>query len=513
LPLVFDREAINDRNQAGVVLFEELLTLAEKDGVSIGDEDNLVKIFMHQIMVFLSGHFIQMNGELDGVRYSKRGSFPYVDRNFFLAPTGFETLKVTKARKQKIPIWLLNFITSLLFFITNWRFSGRRLELCVSSNLSVSAVKLAMRAIKAGVMPHWFKSQPIAIKNLDRQLENLNDFMEKWFDRYSIGNGALRAKLFRDEILRFVYADNKNMHEQTPRNKQFNMLLTGSQAKIDERLNAVNAIKRGNYVFLLSHGLHSSHAIDEPIIGYAERSYCHAEICYGRNLPIVQSYNLPLTSPCDFLARSPNAVMTERNNAGSSNTHLAASIGKNPKILYVPTALTGNNNYLPFRNIPDRLYLAWQRSLAQAIPRMTIKPHPKQTVEAVSNFSAIETGKLSDVIQHYDLLIFDYISSAFAEAVASDKAIMYLETGGRNLSKQALAAIKDRCHYVDARDGSTQITDEVKPSNFEGKNRFAYTDLFSMAAADLATAEPTSEEAGVIREMVNYVAQRRNGEF
>jgi len=90
---------------------------------------------------------------------------------------------------------------------------------------------------------------------------------------------------------------------------------------------------------------------------------------------------------------------------------------------------------------------------------------------------------------------------------------MYLETGGRNLSKQALAAIQDRCHYVDVRDGSTQIIDEIKSSNFEGKNRFAYTDLFSMAAADLATAEPTTEEARVVREMVNYITQRRSGEF
>ena len=513
MSLVFDQEAVNARNQAGVALFEELLVLAENDTAGIGDEDNLVKIFMHQIMIFLSGHLIQMSGELDGLEYSERNLFPYVNRSFFLVPNGFENRQVTKTSRQKIPIWLLNFITSLSFFIVNRSFSGLRIELCVSSNLPVSAVKLTIKAIMAGVLPHWFESQPIAIKNLDRQLENLNDFMEKWFERYAIGNGALRAKIFCNEILRFVHSDNKNMHEKTPRSTQSSMTLTSSQAVIEERLNAVSAIKRGNFVFLLSHGLHSSHAIDEPIIGYAERSYCHAEICYGQDLTVTQSYNSSLTPPCDFLARSANAIMSVRNDAGSGNIHFASSIGTDPKILYVPTALTGNDNYLPFRNISDRLYLVWQHSLAQAIPGMAIKPHPKQIVEAASNFSDIETGKLSDVIQHYDLLIFDYASSAFAEAVASDKAIMYLETGGRNLSKQALAAIQDRCHYVDARDGSTQIIDEIKSSNFEGKNRFAYTDLFSIAAADFATAEPTSEEAGVVREMVNYVTQRRKGEF
>ena len=513
MSLVFDQEAINARNQAGVVLFEELLALAEKDSVRVSDEDNLVKIFMHQIMIFLSGHLIQMSGELDGVKYSKRNSFPYVDQSFFLEPNGFKNQQATRARKQQIPIWLLNSITSLLFFFANRSFSGLHIGLCVSSNLSVSAVKLAFKAIMAGVMPHWFRSQPIAIKNLDRQLENLNDFMEKWFERYAIGNGALRAKLFCDEILRFAQADNKNMHEKISRSRRPSMILTGSQAVIEERLNAVNAIKRGNYVFLLSHGLHSSRAIDEPIIGYAERSFCNAEICYGQDLRVDESYNSSMTPPCDFLARSANAIMSVRKAAGSGNIHLASSIGTDPKILYVPTSLTGNNNYLPFRNIPDRLYLAWQNSLANEIPKMAIKPHPKQAVEVVSNFSDIETGKLSDVIQHYDLLIFDYASSAFAEAVASDKAIMYLETGGRNLSKQALAAIQDRCHYVDVRDGSTQIIDEIKSSNFEGKNRFAYTDLFSMAAADLATAEPTTEEARVVREMVNYITQRRSGEF
>ena len=510
---VLDQEEINARNQAGVALFQELLILAEKDTVGIGDEDNLFKIFMHQIMIFLSGHLIQMSGDFDGVTNSKQNSFPFINRDFFLVPDGFESRQVKKSRKEKIPIWLLNFITSLLFFIVNRSFSGLRIELCVSSNISVSAVKLAMKAIKAGVMPHWFKSQSIAIKNLDKQLENLSDFMEKWFDRYAIGDGALRAKLFCNEILRFAHVENKNIRDRTPRRRQRSMLLTGSQAVIDERLNAVNAIKRGDYVFLLSHGLHSSRAIDEPVIGYAERSYCHAEICYGTDLPVTQSYNSSLTPPCDFLARSPKVVMSVRNGAGASKMHLAASIGTNPKILYVPTSLSGNETYLPFRNIPDRLYLDWQHSLAQAVPGSSIKPHPKQTVKAASKFSNIETGQLSDVIQHYDLLIFDYVSSAFAEAVASDKAIMYLETGARNLSKQALAAIQDRCHYVDVRDGSTQIIDEIKLSNFEGKNRFAYTDLFSMAAADFATAEPISEEARVIREMVDYVTQRRNGEF
>ena len=513
MSLILDQEAINARNQAGVALFKELLVLAEKDTVGIGDEDNLVKIFMHQIMVFLSGHLMQMSGEFDGIECSERSSFPYVNRSFFLVPHGFESRQVTKSRKQKIPIWLLNFIASLLFFIVNRRFFGLRIELCVSSNLSVSAVKLAIKAIMAGVMPHWFESQPIAIKNLDRQLEILNDFMEEWFERYAIGNGALRAKLFCDEILRFVNADNKNTHEQPPSSKQFSMLLTSSQAVIEERLNAVNALKRGNYVFLLSHGLHSSHAIDEPIVGYAERSYCHAEIGYGRDLTVAQSYNSSLTPPCDFLARSANAIMSLRNGAGSCNIYLASSIGTDPKILYVPTSLTGMKNYLPFRNIPERLYLAWQHSLAEAIPRMAIKPHPKQTDEAAYNFSYVETGKLSDVIHQYDLIVFDYVSSAFAEVVASDKAVMYLDTGGRNLSKQALAAIQARCHYVDASDSSTQIIDEIKSSNFEGKSRFAYTDLFSMAAADLATAEPTSEEAGIVREMVNFVTQTRNGEF
>lgn len=513
MSLVFDREAVDARNQAGVALFEELLVLAENNVAGIDDEDNLVKIFMHQIMIFLSGHLIQMRGEFDGMKYSEQNSFPFVDRSFFLKPSVFGKKQGTKSRKQKIPTFALNFLTLLIFFIFNLRFSKLRMELCVNSKLSVSSVKLAMCAIKVGVVPHWFKSEPITIKNLDYQVENLNAFMKKWFDQNAIDKGALRAKLFSDEILQFVRSENKNTRERMPRNRRYSMVLTGSQSVIEERLNAINAIKSGKYVFLLSHGLHSSHAIDEPIIGYAERSYCDAEICYGKDLPVTQNYNFALTPPCDFLARSSNTIMSVRTGAGGGNVHLASSIGTDPKILYVPTALTGNNIYLPFRNIPDWLYLDWQRMLFEAIPGMAIKPHPKQTVEVAFNLPDAQTGKLSDVIQNYDLLIFDYASSAFAEAVASDKAIMYLDTGGRNLSQQALAAIKDRCHYVDVRGDNTKIFDEIKSSNFRGKNRFAYTDLFSIAAADLVTPEPINEEARVVQEMVDYVMQGRKGKF
>ena len=286
---------INVRNKAGLVLFEELLVLAEQETDRIGDEDNLVKIFMHQIMIFLTGHIIQKNQELDGITSFESGAFPFVNRQFFAAPYSFESRAVKKSKLQKIPTGLLNFATALIFFIVNWRFPKLRLDLCVSSNLSVSTVKLVIMAIKLGVMPYWFKSQPITIKNLDVQLEKLNDFMQKWFNRYDIGNGALRAKIFCEEILRYVYVTNKNTHEQSNYNMQVSMVLTSSQAVIEERLNAVNAIKRGKYVFLLSHGFHSSHVIDEPIVGYTERSYCHAEICYGQDLTIVQKYNKSLT--------------------------------------------------------------------------------------------------------------------------------------------------------------------------------------------------------------------------
>lgn len=507
------RGALNKRNQFGLEIYEELLALAERESENVEDEDNLIKIFMHQLMIFLSGHYMHKTGEFDDFQVSVDASFPFVSSRFFESPERFASRREKGSKRSKIPLPLLNFATTIAFFLINRRFRGPRLELSLTSKYCVSTLRLWAEAMNVGVKPRWFKSMPSAIQNLEGQVQNIAEFLEAWCDRHNIENGNLRAKIFCSEILKFVRPAEPLSRARNRVRQTTCMVLTGSQTAIEERLNAVNAIKRGKYVFLLSHGLHSSHAIDEPVVGYAERSYCHAEIGYGRNFSVTQSYNSSLTPPCDFLARSAKTIMSARNSACSGNIHLAASVGTDPKILYVPTSLAGSYNYLPFRNIPEKLYLAWQRSLAQEIPGMAIKPHPKQTVAAASNFSKIETGKLSDVIQHYDLLVFDYVSSAFAEAAASDRAIMYLETGGRNLSKQALAAIQDRCHYVDVRDGSTQIIDEIKSSNFEGKNRFAYTDLFSMAAADLATAEPTSEEAGVIREIVNFIKQRRVDEF
>ena len=114
--------------------------------------------------------------------------------------------------------------------------------------------------------------------------------------------------------------------------------------------------------------------------------------------------------------------------------------------MYVPTSYNGNFRYGPHREYHDLVYYYWQESfLKQFIkifnPKKLIKKiHKKDTLAPKQNLLNISYEKEKDFFELVDqsnLFIFDYPSTAFTYAAATNKPIIYLDIGLRKISNSA----------------------------------------------------------------------------
>ena len=139
-------------------------------------------------------------------------------------------------------------------------------------------------------------------------------------------------------------------------------------------------------------------------------------------------------------------------------------------VFYVPTSFSGDIRYGPFRDIPDRLYLQWQEALFREFPNAVWKGYPEagygrhSTAHRLVPSTAQRTSRvfLQECLRQADVLIFDYVSTAFCEAAATSKPIIFLDIGLRNHSSAAQRAISDRCIYLRVDPGNPgQLRDQI----------------------------------------------------
>jgi hypothetical protein len=234
-------------------------------------------------------------------------------------------------------------------------------------------------------------------------------------------------------------------------------LLAGSLVEPKARIAAARAKAEGIPVISVFHG-ESCGAHDEPVFGYGEKAFADVVVGYGELGCKLALDNQSSRSLYDApIAYVPSA--SEKMCAifsGNPIPPLAAL--KSPRFMYIPTSLTGDGRYGPYRDMHDVAYLEWQRGLmaciGQAAPgRVIWKLHAKDRIKvevSIPGVAAISDRFFEDVMDAADVFVFDYLSTAFSLAAATSKPIIYLDIGLRNLAPQAMEAIQDRCIYVRA---------------------------------------------------------------
>ena len=79
---------------------------------------------------------------------------------------------------------------------------------------------------------------------------------------------------------------------------------------------------------------------------------------------------------------------------------------------------------------------------------MTVKMHPKSRIIPEFNCN-VDFRQLDDCIDEYDVLIFDFFSTAAVLAIFSEKPVIYFDIGLRILDEKFKEHLHNRCSVFD----------------------------------------------------------------
>ena len=129
------------------------------------------------------------------------------------------------------------------------------------------------------------------------------------------------------------------------------------------------------------------------------------------------------------------------------------------RVLYLPSTLRGFRTLVP-PLLPDVLALDWHIRLAQMLARLPIelavRPHPESLLPGLHHPSAQAFVPLVDepfqrVVEMVDGFVFEYPNStAFWEALCTDRPVVWIDLGTGNLSEETRNVVARRCRIVEA---------------------------------------------------------------
>ena len=262
---------------------------------------------------------------------------------------------------------------------------------------------------------------------------------------------------FDKNFLSFLELELKAYSDNNQSNKiEANLIILGSLADLKCRIIAAMAKTQDIPVISVWHGGNIGEK-DEPQFGPVSQTFCDLILGYGdygcKSLQEGSFNRGFFEKPFVIPASSEKIKRIYKNNRVKRLSKFEGKI-----IMYVPTSFVGSERNIPFHSIHDLAYCSWQRNMLGFIknimkPKQLIrKGHRKQRV----NYSFILEGvdqinklEFFDVLELPDIFIFDFPTTAFAYAAATNKPIIYFNIGLRNLMEDAKESIKKRCIYIE----------------------------------------------------------------
>jgi hypothetical protein len=346
-----------------------------------------------------------------------------------------------------------------------------------SNNLWTHAPNLRTNLIRQ--KKSWF-----SLPELNSQLALLKNIIKEVMAR---NNHPMSSELLSELLLNHIRADcNEGSLDFT---FQGDILLLNSGIDLQNRMISIAAYKQKIPVINIMHGeafgLH-----DEPgFSALGEQMYSSAILGYGEAVLSSQdSYEFGLKNQVKYI--KSNGVNVKRYYKSEFSGHKFDK--KNLNFVYYPTSMSGATyRYGPYRDTADSLYLLWQESLISLFGNLIkIKSHPKENHDV--NYSSKELnvigGSFENSLNQVDVFIFDYIGTAFSEACASSKPVIYFDLGIRNICSEALNVIKDRTIYFDIKDGMPTL-DDIKDQLDFGLKENTITNKYSLCGNNNSRVE------------------------
>jgi len=269
-------------------------------------------------------------------------------------------------------------------------------------------------------------------------------------------------------------------------------LLLKSGVELQNRMLSLAAVQQGTPVINVTHG-EAFGIYDEPMFSkFGEQMFSNIILGYGEQ--IVANKNT-------YKFGLKNDLMYVKSNAANAFKYYVPEfhgIKKNflnIKFYYYPTTLSGSTHrYGPYRDTPDVLYLSWQEYLFKLFGKsITIKLHPKEKYNKSFSFPDVKevSGSFNDLLKDIDVFVFDYIGTAFNEACATNKPIIYFDLGIRNINIEALKSIKQRTIYFNIEDGIPSKEDISDMLAFKEREN-TYTSKYSLSGNDESRVQSLS---------------------
>lgn len=284
----------------------------------------------------------------------------------------------------------------------------------------------------------------------------------------------------------------------------YDVFVCGTLVNTGNRICAARARLNNVPVVSIRHGEEDG-ACDQPILGYSEWTFATSIIGYGSFLEhdkgASYSYRKALypNEKPHYVKANSNLCLRHK----SSRAIPCLSDLAEPMYMYVPTSFSGTERHEPFRCLPDAIYKDWQNFIVKHFTPLIYKQHPKQ--KRVYDLGAIHVvaEPFEMCLNEADVFVFDYVSSAFCLAAATDKPIIYFNIGLRNLHEKAVQAIRERCIWIDVNLDDPSRSIEQLTMQRTKKCFNSFSSLFSL------TGESESRERSIVRETLRLVSSSK----
>ena len=399
-----------------ITVIETIYRCHQEMSAIVGPLGNIFTVFFHDLVIHFSGILLQ---RVSTGSYVDVPQFPYVDKRYAISPCRVDlSMSMEPVASQVYKDWLRE----------------------------IQVIPLAIgNSLPYGYKQQWFTSKLVSLLGVfqgpvksflpkkRQQIESLLACIGELCTAHEIpAVGTLQDNWTR-------YAEAHTIGEQKTLNQH--TVVLGNRQDLQNRKLAVNFLQQDKEVVAFTHGEITSTVFDEPMYGYAERSLCSTLVEYGEK-GVGEPNNRVLVRPQAILYRNSSVAKTHYR----KSDRIEAKNLNESKVLYIPTTYVGNQIYGPFHSYEDHVYREWHLALVEAIPTLTVKVHPKSTVE-LQPPGQLERRWLDDCINEYDVLIIDYVATSAVLAIVSDKPVIFFDIGLRRLSEEFECDLHVRCQY------------------------------------------------------------------
>ena len=459
---------IEKDNQASLDIYYDLGAAFNKSLKLYPKEVNIIGVYFFDILKLLTHSMLKKSELNQGIEpknpftLRRLDSWPYIGYEDITSGCDIDSKKfgkITPIEQNKLKLCLQLIVNKQYFF-------GSKFSKTVS---------LVSPSIDSGPNNLWLKASNLKTSLINQQssffsIPELNDQLKLLknvvFEIIEKNNHPIDPALISDLLRRHIKADcNEGNLDYV---FEGDILLLGSGVDLQNRMLSIAAYKKGIPIINVMHG-ESFGVHDEPVFSeFGEQMYSSAILGYGDEV---------IQSPDSYKFGMKDQVKYIKSNGVKVQRYFQSEFSgfdcdlNNLNYIYYPTSMSGATyRYGPFRDTADSLYFLWQKSLFNLFGDLIkVKVHPKEKHSHDYSFKELKilSSSFEDSLDAVDVFIFDFIGTAFSEACATDKPIIYFDLGIRNIASDALIEVKNRTVYFDIKNGLPSLNDIKEQLEFD----------------------------------------------